>query len=82
MRISSPPFRYSCHYGTDIDNEENLIANLMSPVDICNKIGADDLAYISVEGLKKACGKCKTSFCTSCFTGNREVLQGRKDIFE
>jgi amidophosphoribosyltransferase len=25
MRISSPPFRHSCHFGTDIDNEETLL---------------------------------------------------------
>jgi amidophosphoribosyltransferase len=30
MGISSPPFRHTCHYGTDIDSEENLIANKMS----------------------------------------------------
>ncbi|MDR1629502.1 MAG: amidophosphoribosyltransferase, partial [Oscillospiraceae bacterium] len=30
MRISSPPFLFSCHFGTDIDSEENLIANRMT----------------------------------------------------
>ncbi|MCL2084137.1 MAG: amidophosphoribosyltransferase [Oscillospiraceae bacterium] len=70
MRISSPPFRYTCHYGTDIDSEENLIANKMSLQEVCKKIGADSLGYISLEGLKRACGQCALPFCTACFSGN------------
>jgi amidophosphoribosyltransferase len=70
MRVSSPPFCYTCHYGTDIDSEENLIANKMSLDEICKKIGADSLGYISLDGLKQACGGCALNFCTACFTGN------------
>jgi amidophosphoribosyltransferase len=82
MRVSSPPFRYTCHYGTDIDSEENLIANKISLEEICRKIGADSLGYISIEGLKKACAKCTQSFCTACFTGNSETAHAKKDVFE
>ena len=82
LRISSPPFRHECHYGTDIDSEENLIANKMALADFCHKIGADSLGYISIDGLKKACNKCKTSFCTSCFTGSNVSIDAKKDIFE
>jgi len=71
MRVSSPPFAYTCHYGTDIDKEENLIANRMSLDEIRRKIGADSLGYISVNGLKGACGKCARELCTACFTGNK-----------
>jgi len=82
MRISSPPFRHTCHYGTDIDDEENLIANNMNLDDICRKIGADSLGYISIDSLKEACKKCELSFCTACFTGNTENQRDKKDIFE
>ena len=82
MRISSPPFRHTCQYGTDIDNEENLIANNMSLDKICSKIGADSLGYISIEGLKRACAKYKPSFCSVCFTGDGEAAHMKKDIFE
>jgi len=82
MRVSSPPFRYTCHYGTDIDNEENLIANKMNLDEICHKIGADSLGYISIDGLKKACEKSALPFCTACFTGNSLFTQTKKDIFE
>ncbi len=70
MRISAPPFKYSCHYGTDIDNEEKLIANQMDIAGICRAIGADSLGYISIEGLRAACQKSSMGFCTKCFTGN------------
>jgi len=82
IRISSPPFRYTCHYGTDIDNEENLIANKMSLDEICKKIGADSLGYISLEGLKKSCEKCALPFCTACFTGNNNCSRTKKDDLE
>jgi len=78
MRISSPPFRYTCHYGTDIDSPENLIANKMSLEEICAQIGADSLGYISMEGLKKACARCRLSFCTACFTGHKFAQTGKK----
>jgi len=82
MRISSPPFKHTCHFGTDIDNEENLIANKMTLDEICRKIGADSLGYISIEGLKKACGECALPFCTACFTGNSASEREKKNIFE
>jgi len=82
MRISSPPFRHTCHYGTDIDSEENLIANNMSLDEIRCKIGADSLGYISIDSLKNACRKCALSFCTSCFTGNKETCHAKKNVFE
>lgn len=76
MRISSPPFRYTCHFGTDIDSEENLLANKMSIEDIRKKIGADSLGYISVEGMTAACDKSGIPFCTGCFTGEYKAYAG------
>ena len=70
MRISSPPFKHTCHYGTDIDSEENLIANQMTLDEIAKKIGVESLGYISVKGLKTACAKSGMQFCTNCFTGD------------
>ena len=82
MRISSPPFRYACGYGTDIDNEENLIANKMSLDEIRRQIGADSLGYISIEGLKNACAQCSLPFCAACFIRGGERSERRKNIFE
>lgn len=81
LRIASPLFRFACHYGTDIDSEENLIANKMSVEEIRKKVGVDSLGYISINGLKTACAKCKLDFCTACFTGN-DTTRAKKNIFE
>lgn len=84
MRVSSPPFRHTCHFGTDIDDEANLIANQITVEELMKRIGADSLGFISVEGLKEACTGCQVDFCTGCFTGDypMEVGSHTKDQFE
>ena len=82
MRVSSPPFKYACHYGTDIDDEDKLIANRMDIEAIRKSIGAESLGYISIDGLERACGGCGLARCTACFTGNSEDNHVKKDIFE
>lgn len=76
FRVSSPPFRHTCHFGTDIDSEENLIANQMTIEQIREKIGADSLGFISPEGLMKACDKSRCKLCTGCFTGHYPISIG------
>lgn len=68
MRISSPPFKYECYFGTDIDDRDKLVANHYDVDGICKKIGADSLEYLSLENLKAI--SPNTSFCTGCFTGD------------
>lgn len=68
MRISSPPFKYECYFGTDIDDRDKLVANHYDVNGICEKIGADSLEYLSVENLCAI--SPSTSFCTGCFTGD------------
>ena len=84
MRISSPPFRHTCHFGTDIDSEENLIANRMSVEEIAKHIGADSLGFISTQGVTEACRESARRFCTGCFTGDYPIAVGchRKEQFE
>jgi amidophosphoribosyltransferase len=67
VRISSPPVKYSCHYGIDTKNEADLIASGRSAEEVRRQIGADSLAYISISGLKEACGKCSRALCGNCF---------------
>ena len=71
MRISCPPFKNPCYFGTDIDSRENLIACKMSTEEIAKEIGADTLGYLSVEGVRQIAGNdAKCGFCDACFTGN------------
>ena len=68
LRISSPPFKYECYFGTDIDDRDKLIANHYDIEGIRQRIGADSLEYLSLENLKAV--SPQTSFCTGCFTGD------------
>jgi len=71
MRISCPPTISSCFYGVDTPSRKQLIAANKSVDEIREYIGADSLAYLSLEGLKRACGDGEqTSYCTACYTGN------------
>jgi amidophosphoribosyltransferase len=70
MRISCPPTKSPCFYGVDTPSKKQLIAANKSIEEIRDYIGADSLAYVSLEGLKKACGDGeKTTYCTACYTG-------------
>ena len=71
MRISCPPTISPCFYGVDTPRKKELIAANNTVEEIRQYIGADSLAYLSLEGLKKAChdGE-KTTYCTACYTGN------------
>ncbi|HXZ81489.1 MAG TPA: amidophosphoribosyltransferase, partial [Terriglobales bacterium] len=70
MRISCPPTISPCYYGVDTPHKKDLIAANKSPEEIRQFIGADSLAYLSLEGLKKACADGEgTNYCTACYTG-------------
>ena len=70
MRISCPPTISPCFYGVDTPSKRQLIAANKSVEEIREYIGADSLSYLSVDGLKQACGEGeKTTYCTACYTG-------------
>ena len=73
VRISSPPFLHTCHFGTDIDSEENLIAGKCSSTEeIAKYIGADSLGYLPVECLGELVDN-RFGYCKGCFTGDYPV---------
>ncbi|MDO8639508.1 MAG: phosphoribosyltransferase family protein, partial [bacterium] len=98
MRIASPPIVGSCFYGVDTPTKEELVANKFRTkgkvdVDKIRKfLGADSLAYLSLEGLLKSAGvkmkkkkfDCqKTNFCTACLTGCYKIaLTGVENKFQ
>jgi amidophosphoribosyltransferase len=70
LRISCPPTISPCFYGVDTPNKKQLIAAVKSIEEIREYIGADTLQYLSLEGLRKACGEGeRTSYCSACYTG-------------
>ena len=85
MRVSAPPFVNACFYGTDIDDEEKLIANHHSVEEIAEIIGVDSLGYLSLENAMRLAGDDVKGFCTACFGGGypTEVPKSReKDKFQ
>lgn len=73
VRVSAPPFRYACYFGTDIDSPENLIANNHTVDEICDIIGADSLGFLSEKNVLDLADGCKLDFCAACFNGKYPV---------
>lgn len=78
LRISSPPFKYPCYFGTDIDSTDNLIAAHRSIDEMCAEIGADSLGFLSIDGLHRIADECKIDFCDACFSGNYPIEASRQ----
>ena len=80
MRIASPPTTHPCFYGVDTPDQDKLMAAQMSVADMCNEIGADSLAFISINGLYRAMGEANRNsdlpqFCDACFTGDYPIRE-------
>lgn len=71
FRVSSPPVKFPCHLGIDTPSKNELISSTHELEEIRKEIGADSLAFISLEGMLKALGS--ESFCKGCFTGEYPV---------
>ena len=69
VRISSPPVKWPCFYGIDFATRAELIANGLAVDEICQSVGADSLAYISLDELVEATTVSPDRLCTACFTG-------------
>ena len=78
MRVSSPPTMHSCFYGIDTPEREELLAARHDVAAMARIIGADSLAFISIDGLYRAVsGDARNprqpAFCDACFTGDYPI---------
>ena len=73
MRISCPPTVSPCYYGIDTPHRDELIASKHSVEEIRDYMGADTLAYLSMDGLQQAVGDSYADYCTACYTKNYPV---------
>lgn len=70
VKISSPPVQWPCFYGIDFATRAELIATGAGIDEIRDSVGADSLAYISLEGTIAATQQDEDTLCTACFSGN------------
>ncbi|HAR4518697.1 TPA: amidophosphoribosyltransferase [Staphylococcus aureus] len=74
VRIASPEFMFSSFYGIDVSTTAELISASKSPEEIKDYIGADSLAYLSVDGLIESIGldydAPYSGLCVESFTGD------------
>ncbi|WP_237182482.1 amidophosphoribosyltransferase [Roseomonas marmotae] len=78
MRISSPPTTNPCFYGIDTPERAKLLAANHDIEEMARIIGADSLAFISLDGLYRALGQAKRdgtnpAYCDACFTGDYAI---------
>ncbi len=72
VRIGSPPITHSCYFGVDTPKRKKLLAAQYNVREICEKIGADSLAFLSEKGLKKTLNNSsdlERGYCYGCFSG-------------
>ena len=75
MRISSPPILFPDFYGIDTPVREKLLAARMTLEEMRRFMGADSLAFLSVDGIYRAMGhegrdNRNPQFTDHCFTGD------------
>lgn len=81
LLISSPPVTGPCHYGIDTPTKEELIGAQMKVEEIRKFIGADELHYLSMDGVYRAVENQRETYCDACFSGNYPIpvdVNGKK----
>ncbi len=69
MRITCPPILHPCYMGVDMGTYDELIAHRLGPEQIGQAVGADSLAFLSLDGMMRAVGR-PDGYCQACFTGD------------
>jgi amidophosphoribosyltransferase len=90
--VSCPPHRNPCVYGIDFPDRNKLMAANHTIDDIRRYLKADSLGYLSEEGMVRATGLPKESFCMACYNGqypvpydeelNKNIMERRRSRVE
>ena len=75
MRISSPPITHPDFYGIDTPEQNSLLAATLTLEEMRDYMGADSLAFLSIDGVYRAVGyqgrdPLRPQFTDHCFTGD------------
>ncbi len=79
VRITCPPIMHPCHFGVDMGHDGDLIAARLTVDEIRDRVGADSLEFLSLEGMMRAVGNddgAGDGFCNACFTGRYPLEVG------
>ena len=86
LRITAPPIANPCFYGIDMASRAELIGSDLSVGEICDFVGADSLAYLSLDALVATTRRPKSTLCRACMDGEYpipvpgEQLAAGKDV--
>jgi len=68
VRVACPAITHPCYMGVDMASQDDLIAGHKSVEEIRDHIGADSLAFLSIEAMMRGLGT-EDGYCNACFTG-------------
>ncbi len=75
VRITCPPITHACHFGVDMGHDNELIAAHLTIDEIRQRIGADSLAFLSLDRMMRAIDS-ESGYCNACFTGRYPIEVG------
>ena len=76
LRITCPPITDACHFGVDMGHDGDLIAGRLTIEEMRQHIGADSLAFLSMDAMMRAIGHgdpATSGYCNACFTGDYPI---------
>jgi amidophosphoribosyltransferase len=77
VRITCPPITHACHFGVDMGHDGDLMAARLGVDEMRDHIGADSLAFLSLEGMMRAVEGSPDAtgegYCNACFTGSYPI---------
>jgi amidophosphoribosyltransferase len=80
LRITCPPITHACHFGVDMGHDDDLMAARLTIAEIEEHIGADSLAFLSLDGMMRAVAGRESGrddgYCNACFTGDYPIAVG------
>ncbi len=90
--VSCPPHMNPCVYGIDFPDRSKLMAANHSLDEIRQYLNADSLGYLSPDGMVRATGLPRDSFCMACYDGrypvpydpkvDKEIMERRRQRIE
>jgi amidophosphoribosyltransferase len=76
VRITCPPITHACFMGVDMGQDGDLVSAEMSVEELRAHVGADSLAFLSLDGMMQSIGRT-SGYCNACFTGDYPISIGR-----